>query len=135
MGGASFVYILICTIVFFFPTALSIALQARLPGQIIAPLFHIISTNTALSSAMNNPTEKGDPMKTAATRRDFMKRSLKYGAAVTAGAVGVLSGMTALSPQKLFATTPKTEQWPWPHAKLDPDKVMKRAYEGYSKGG
>lgn len=74
-------------------------------------------------------------MEKITSRRDFMKRSLKYGALVTAGAAGAVSGMTVLSPQKLFATTSKTQQWPWPQAKLDPDKAMKRAYEGYSKGG
>lgn len=74
-------------------------------------------------------------MKEGTSRRQFIQRSFRYGLAATAGAAAAVSGLQALAPHKLFAATPQTCSWPWPDAKLDPDKAMKRAYEGYSKGG
>ena len=73
-------------------------------------------------------------MKTSATRRNFMKRSLKYGALVSAGAAGAVSGMTALSPKNLFAKTATTYEWPWPYAKLDPESGRKLGHDAYWSG-
>lgn len=73
-------------------------------------------------------------METSATRRNFMKRSLKYGALVGAGAAGAVSGMTALSPKNLFAKTGKTYEWPWPYAKLDPESGRKLGHDAYWSG-
>jgi hypothetical protein len=69
------------------------------------------------------------------SRRQFLRRSFHYGVAATAGAAAAVSGLQALAPQKLSAATPPTHSWPWPHGKMDPEMAMKRAYEGYSKGG
>lgn len=73
-------------------------------------------------------------METAATRRSFMKRSLKYGAIASAGAAGAVSGMTALSSTKVFARTTETYEWPWPYAKLDPEAGRKAGHDAYWSG-
>jgi len=70
------------------------------------------------------------------SRKDFVK-----GVATTVGGVAVLGGLgsllTACSPTEApSANVVGTEkpEWPFPYINLDPDKVAKRAYEGYYTG-
>ncbi len=73
-------------------------------------------------------------MSQIATRRDFFRRTLKYGAVATAGAAGAAAAIPALMPNPLFAETKKTYEWPWPYTKLDPEAGRKLGHDSYWSG-
>ncbi len=73
-------------------------------------------------------------MSETTSRRQFLQRSFKYGAAATAGAAVAATGLQAMVPHQLFAATPKTYSWPWPYAKLDPEFGRKLGHDSYWSG-
>ncbi|MFO7912489.1 MAG: hypothetical protein R6V15_10045 [Desulfotignum sp.] len=62
------------------------------------------------------------------TRRKFLRGA---GTSVAGLAVMGTAGLVMKNTATATQATPKT----LPYVKLDPEKAMKRAYEGYSKGG
>lgn len=84
------------------------------------------------------------------SRRKFLCDAGKFaaGAAVGISTIGLVgcSTNTAEPPKENDGEKPEAQQtaapanqglpeWPWPYKKLDPDKVAKRAYTYYRKGG
>lgn len=70
------------------------------------------------------------------SRKEFVK-----GVATTVGGAAMIGGLSGLLTACSGAETPSanvgsTEKpaWPFPYVELDPDKVAKRAYEGYYTG-
>ena len=68
------------------------------------------------------------------SRKDFLKGVGKTVAGVTVvGTLGsVLTGCT--TPVATVEATEKP-QWPFPYAKLDPEKVLERGFKGYKEKG
>ncbi len=63
------------------------------------------------------------------TRRNFLR-----GAGISVAGLAVM-GTTGLVLKKKAIATTQAAPGALPYEKLDPEKAMKMAYEGYSKGG
>ncbi|MBO8127062.1 MAG: hypothetical protein H0Z38_07490 [Firmicutes bacterium] len=63
-------------------------------------------------------------MKDKLTRREFLVGSSSFAAGAAVGSVlggGIFNLMTAKAAE--------TPEWPWPYAKLDPERAKKDGYE------
>lgn len=71
---------------------------------------------------------------TEISRKEFLKGVGKVVAGVTvAGTFG--SVLTGCSAPVATVQAPEKAQWPFPYVKLDPEKVLERAYKGYKEKG